>query len=642
MNILRVRCRNLEEFEEHYRLDIPTGGVFCPTTTELAPGTAVVVEMACDGLPNKVLIRGTVTAWRPALPRMRVRAGATVAFEADESAKRDFMIETLRGERPATRSRKHTRIPIGIPCRIRIAAGLDLIDAELREISVSGGLGPGPGAAAHRHRRRPGDHPARQRGAVRPFRAASSTMRATIRPAYASSTAKAAGRAGCASWSADSRRCDPRPPRAALTWRTTPPEAESMRKTLPYVLSLGLLTAWPARRAPATTRSRTSRASSPPRRSRSCTRGRSRPPSSSWTRAAKAKDRKALAKATGLKPAELLELVHRCDLLRIKGVGSEMVLLFEAAGVKSTADLVTKDPAALTAAMDEANKTAKISEKPPDRAAAGRLDRAGQEASPGRRNEIAPRIHKPPTPDTRVSVLPEVLLESSTRMAPGRDSLAVSAQQGQFQPGRTAAARCRRRRAFPPGRGHGQDAVSQTYRATDANRRGPAAVRIIPMRALGTAAAQLVTDVENASALVHKNLIEVLSAGREADSFFIATELLDGQTLREFIDGKRSEGRNVSFKGACNLITHVANGLERAAGFMPHGGLNPAAIWVNKAGRVKVGELGLGRTVPALARRGAPDGAPDHRLRRARGAGRRAADARPRTSIRWRSCFTRW
>ena len=190
-------------------------------------------------------------------------------------------------------------------------------------------------------------------------------------------------------------------------------------------------------------------------------------------------------------------------------------------------------------------------------------------------------------------------------MAPGRDSLAVSAPQGQFQPGAVVGGRFRLDGLLT------QDAVSQTYRATDANRRGPAAVRIISMRALGPSAAQLVTDVENASALVHKNLIEVLSAGREADSFFIATELLDGQTLREFIDNKKSEGRNVSFKGACNLITHVANGLERAAGFMPHGGLNPTAIWVNKAGRVKVGELGLGRTVPALARRGAPDGAPD-------------------------------
>ena len=80
---------------------------------------------------------------------------------------------------------------------------------------------------------------------------------------------------------------------------------------------------------------------------------------------AKPKERQALAKATGIKQPELLDLVRRCDLLRIRGVGSEMVLLFEAAGVKSTADLVTKDPAALTAAMNAANKTAKISEKPP-------------------------------------------------------------------------------------------------------------------------------------------------------------------------------------------------------------------------------------------------------------------------------------
>jgi Tfp pilus assembly protein PilZ len=140
VNILRVRCRNLEEFEEHYLPDVPTGGMFCPTTTELTPGTAVVVEMACDGLPNKVLIRGMVTAWRPALPRMRVRAGATVSFDADEAAKRDFVVETLRGQRPTTRRRKHTRIPIGIPCKIRGAAAMDALDAELREISVSGGL----------------------------------------------------------------------------------------------------------------------------------------------------------------------------------------------------------------------------------------------------------------------------------------------------------------------------------------------------------------------------------------------------------------------------------------------------------------------------------------------------------------------
>jgi hypothetical protein len=71
---------------------------------------------------------------------MRIRAGATVAFDAEESAKREFMVQTLRGARAPTRRRKHTRIPIGIPARVRITTELEATDAELREISVSGGL----------------------------------------------------------------------------------------------------------------------------------------------------------------------------------------------------------------------------------------------------------------------------------------------------------------------------------------------------------------------------------------------------------------------------------------------------------------------------------------------------------------------
>jgi predicted flap endonuclease-1-like 5' DNA nuclease len=82
-------------------------------------------------------------------------------------------------------------------------------------------------------------------------------------------------------------------------------------------------------------------------------------------KAAKTKDRKGLAKASGLKPAALLDLARRCDLLRIKGVGSEMVLLLEAAGVKTTAELAKKEPAALMSSVTTANQAKKITEKPP-------------------------------------------------------------------------------------------------------------------------------------------------------------------------------------------------------------------------------------------------------------------------------------
>ena len=140
MNILRVRCQSAEEFRSLYQADQPDGGLFCPTTKELPHGTAVVIELVCKALPNRVLIRGTVVSWRPALPRLRVRAGAMVKFAAEEAQKRDFVLETLGGKRTPTPRRKHTRIPIALPARIRVGADADGVAADLREISVSGAL----------------------------------------------------------------------------------------------------------------------------------------------------------------------------------------------------------------------------------------------------------------------------------------------------------------------------------------------------------------------------------------------------------------------------------------------------------------------------------------------------------------------
>ena len=140
MNILRVRCRSAEDFRSLYNADHPDGAIFCPTTTEIPVEAQVVVELACKGLPNKVLLRGVVMSWRPALPRLRIRAGALVRFAADEAAKRDFVVQTLMGTRPAPRKRRHTRIPVGLAVRVRIGSDPDAVEAELREISVSGCL----------------------------------------------------------------------------------------------------------------------------------------------------------------------------------------------------------------------------------------------------------------------------------------------------------------------------------------------------------------------------------------------------------------------------------------------------------------------------------------------------------------------
>ena len=140
MQILKVRFRTNSEFEANYQDEMASGGLFCPTTSPLEPGDDVIVELSAPALPNKVLIRGTVKSWRPALPRLRVRAGAMVEFDSEESDKRDFVVETIAGERTPTSRRKHTRLPVAVPVKFRTPESAELTESYLSEISVGGAM----------------------------------------------------------------------------------------------------------------------------------------------------------------------------------------------------------------------------------------------------------------------------------------------------------------------------------------------------------------------------------------------------------------------------------------------------------------------------------------------------------------------
>jgi Tfp pilus assembly protein PilZ len=140
MQILKVRFRTNAEFQEHYQEELPNGGLFCPTTSPLPVGAPVIVELSAPALPNKVLIRGAVRAWRPALPRLRVRAGATVEFDNEEQEKRQFIVDTIAGDRGPSPRRRHTRLPVAVSVKYRTLEGADLQTAELTEISVGGAL----------------------------------------------------------------------------------------------------------------------------------------------------------------------------------------------------------------------------------------------------------------------------------------------------------------------------------------------------------------------------------------------------------------------------------------------------------------------------------------------------------------------
>ena len=140
MVILKLRIRTVDEWRELAPSDTVGEPVFVPTTDELEPGQQVIIEVSSNLLPNKVLVRGAVQTWRPALPRMRVRAGATIELADDEQTKLTFLHEVFAGKRTDVSRRRHHRLPVSVAVRYRIANSASFIDSEISEIGVGGAL----------------------------------------------------------------------------------------------------------------------------------------------------------------------------------------------------------------------------------------------------------------------------------------------------------------------------------------------------------------------------------------------------------------------------------------------------------------------------------------------------------------------
>jgi len=140
MVILKLRIRSADEWRDLAPGDSVSEPVFVPTTDELEAGQQVIVEVSSALLPNKVLVRGAVQTWRPALPRMRVRAGATIELATDEQIKLTFLHDVFSGKRTDVPRRRHHRLPVSVPVRYRVTNSSNYVDSEISEIGVGGAL----------------------------------------------------------------------------------------------------------------------------------------------------------------------------------------------------------------------------------------------------------------------------------------------------------------------------------------------------------------------------------------------------------------------------------------------------------------------------------------------------------------------
>jgi len=103
-------------------------------------------------------------------------------------------------------------------------------------------------------------------------------------------------------------------------------------------------------------------------------------------------------------------------------------------------------------------------------------------------------------------------------------------------------------------------------------------------------------EARAASALNHPGIVTIHDVGRVEDVSFLAMEWIDGTSLREILDG-----RPLPIRRLLGIAAPIADGLAAAhAAGIVHRDLKPENIMIDRAGRAKILDFGLAKSVPLL------------------------------------------
>jgi serine/threonine-protein kinase len=104
-------------------------------------------------------------------------------------------------------------------------------------------------------------------------------------------------------------------------------------------------------------------------------------------------------------------------------------------------------------------------------------------------------------------------------------------------------------------------------------------------------------EASAASALNHPNILTIHDIGRAGDVHFIATEFIDGATLRQ-----RMHGGSLTLRETLDIATQAAGALAAAhAGGIVHRDVKPENIMLRRDGYLKVVDFGLAKLTERMA-----------------------------------------
>ncbi|MBL8678878.1 MAG: serine/threonine protein kinase [Myxococcales bacterium] len=140
----------------------------------------------------------------------------------------------------------------------------------------------------------------------------------------------------------------------------------------------------------------------------------------------------------------------------------------------------------------------------------------------------------------------------------------------------------------------GEGAMGSVYRAYDSELDRRVALKLLRAHTItDEREARLLREARALAQLAHENIVTVFDAGRLEDRAFVALELVEGETLRAWI-----ERENPRWKPVLERFTRAARGLAAAhAAGIVHGDFKPDNVLVGGDQRVLVADFGLAQQI---------------------------------------------
>lgn len=140
----------------------------------------------------------------------------------------------------------------------------------------------------------------------------------------------------------------------------------------------------------------------------------------------------------------------------------------------------------------------------------------------------------------------------------------------------------------------GTGGMSDVYKAKDHKLNRQVAVKVLKQEFSENAnfVSKFRIEAQAAAGLAHPNIVNVYDVGEENGVYFIVMELVEGITLKKYIEKKA----RLSVKEAVSIAIQVSMGIEAAHNnHIIHRDIKPQNIIISKEGKVKVTDFGIAK-----------------------------------------------